>query len=138
MDATADAIRALITWLGTQPDIASLTAGRIYGGELPTSEVGTMPKKVILLRWAGGLGISDVILLSNWRVEIWCYGETPYEGDLLNRLVHRRMKSLTSQMIDGVKLYPVQESEGPHNFREPDTKWPATIQSWSSLFADDP
>jgi hypothetical protein len=138
MVATADALGALLIWLGDDPDIAMLTAGRLYGAELPTSEVGTMPKKVIIVRWAGGFGVIDVLLLSSWRVDIWCYGATPYEASVLHRFVHSRMKALPGITIAGVKLYPAQESGGPLSVRELDTKWPAVIQSFAVLFADDP
>jgi hypothetical protein len=138
MPATADALVALRIWLGDDVDIATLTAGRIFGAELPSGEVGTMPKKVVLVRWAGGFGVSDVVLLSSWRVDIWCYADTPYEASRLHRFVHHRMKSLTGMLVNGIKLYPAQEAGGPVSIREPETKWPAVIQSFAVMFADDP
>lgn len=138
MPATADPIAAILTYLKADPDVTALATTRIFGAELPQTLAGVMPKQAIVVRYAGGFGLFQQQLVSSWRIDVWAYGETPHQASLLSRTVHGRLKTFTPQMIDGIKIYTIQESAGPISIREPDTTWPAVISSWLIYFADDP
>jgi hypothetical protein len=135
--ATADALVGLKDILLGHAEVSALCEQRVYGGELPQEQAASMPRKAILLRWAGGGG-PLYRLLTVWRVDVYCWGETPYEASVLHRTVHACLKHVSHGLVANVMVYSIEESGGPLQLREPDTLWPAVVQSWVITFADDP
>ena len=132
---TPDFLGALITHLAATSAITALVSTRIYGQELPDSEIAAMPRKTLMLRWAGGAG-GLYRNLSVWRVDVWHYGETPFEAGVLHRTVHDVLKHLSREVSAGVLLHALEESGGPLPIREPDTHWPVVVQAWLLYAAD--
>ena len=50
-----DPIGALIAYLKTQSNVTDHTSTRIFGQELPRSEVSNMPRKCVVIASAGGV-----------------------------------------------------------------------------------
>jgi hypothetical protein len=132
----ADSLSALVAYLSAQAEVSGLVAGRVYGAELPAVEVPSMPRHVILVRWAGGSGTLVQARLHSGRVDVWSYGITPFEANRLWRSVYPALKSLDRRVYAQTLLHGLREAGGPMNVREPATEWPAVIQSWQILAAD--
>lgn len=133
----AEPIAALVAFLKDDPDSAALTAGRIYGGELPREQVPDMPRAAVVLRPAGGGSIGRAYQdYGDRRIDVDCFGDSPKAAWGLHLAVHDALKHLRRAVHAGVLLHWARESAGGVLARDPDTDWPIAASSWQVLAAE--
>ena len=133
---SADVIKALVDLMLADVPVAALVGTRVYGGEIPRTEASTTPRKLMILRYAGGAPNNDYVELTEPRVDMICYGETPQAADQVRRAGHDVMKTLTRKAQSSVLLHRANHSGGPIPFRDPDTEAPASMNSYDVLAAE--
>ena len=110
--------------------LAVVPALRIFGAELPEEQARSMPRKTVVLTVSGGMGGVGSSTYQHWihnRFDVRCYGETPYEADLVHNAVFRAMRELRGHRHGGVRLSDAVLSGGPLPGRDMDADWPYTI-----------
>lgn len=131
-----DIIAALITFLNADDDITALVNERIYAGELPRSETEYMPRKVVVLRYSGGIEDNSFVPVARPRVDITSYGESYHEAGKVDRAVYTALKAMDRQTTDTVLLHGVALSGGPIMLKDPQTNWPYQWRS-ATVTADE-
>ncbi|MCQ4575417.1 MAG: hypothetical protein NOU37_09265 [Candidatus Brocadiales bacterium] len=140
--AIPEPLTALVSFLEADADVATLAGTRIYGYELPQSEAasGQMPRKAVVLNPAGGggvgPGVSDYVEVQHLRVDVFCYGETPFEASKLRLAVHNAFKHLKRITQDNTLIHSATLSGGPIALRDQDTAWPISMESWLVLTSE--
>ncbi|MCP5004697.1 MAG: hypothetical protein GY941_12280 [Planctomycetes bacterium] len=130
MAAIQDVISALIIYLKAQSDISTLLGTRVFGLELPKSESVSMPLKAIVIVDSGSVRAADYSDISNARLDFRCYGETPFEARLVYRTLTPLLRELEKSVTDSTFLYSAVHTAGPFPFRDTETDWPVTIDTW--------
>lgn len=125
-----DPITAIVQFLKNDAGISSLAGTRVYGIELPKAEAVTQARKVIVCSAAGGGSAADYVKVNNFRIDFFCYGETPYEALNLLLTLHSVVKQMERKVVLNTMLYSAIQSGGPTTFRDPDTGWPVAIETW--------
>lgn len=137
MAETADILGAVRSLLLADSDLFSLTSGRIYALELPRSETRSMPRKAIILSLAGGDADSSLNEIARIRVDLICLGETGFESDKVRRTAHAYLKQeALRKMYSDILIHNVTVASGPLFFRDPDTDWPNSVQSFMVTAAE--
>ena len=136
MAEQADIIVATRDYLLTIPDLAPLLGTRIFAVELPASESKNMPRKALVIRPAGGSGSDGYEEFAHQRFDFFCYGETPHEADRVRRAAHGAVKPMDRKEHLGVLIHSIRSSGGSTFFREPDTDWPVSWESWIVMAAE--
>ena len=131
MTVIADPIEGVVNYLRENVDLAQLVDSRVYGSEFPSSQVGANPRTKAVVVTAAGRGFGGAgfdrtdIPLQQVRVDLFCYGETPYQAARVMRAVAGAMKGVrgytSSQGGAGIKSAVL--TAGPIQLREPDTGW---------------
>lgn len=135
-----DPIKAIIDILKADSDITTLVSTRVYGMELPRSETANMPRKAIVIQPSGGgvfpVGSADYIEHSDQRIDVFSYGETPFEAQKVRREVLDTLKQLKRTIINGTLLHWINRAGGSLALRDPDTDWPVAFESFQVFFAE--
>lgn len=135
-----DPIEALVAYLRADPQVAALTAGRVYGAELPLQEAALMPRKALVVTAAGGgavgPGARSYLAVGTVRMDVRCYGETQYEAMRVFRAVHGALKGLRRHPQGPMLLHAAYEEAGPLQTREPEVGWPLVLSVWEVLVAE--
>jgi len=120
-----DPVAAVAAYL---QDVAALT---VFGGELPAREADAMPRRVVVVKPAGGglLG-GGTLAAGDTRLDVDCYGETALDSWLVYQAVYAALKGLTRQTRAETLLHWARPSTRGTLARDPDTDWPVTISSW--------
>ena len=136
---------AVISYLRADSVITGLVSQRIFGpgGNSPADPMrkematwGPTPRKTVIVMASGGAATgaganSNAPWLNN-RLDIRCYGETPYQADVLQSKVYRRMKDLRGYSyqdanMGDVDLIDAVVAGGPLPGRDTDADWPYTL-----------
>jgi hypothetical protein len=117
-----DVINAMIIYLKTQSDVTDLVSTRIYGGELPESEIVNMPRKLIVLRYAGGPEEFRTARLQKQRVDIFSYGEGYYQAGQVDLAIAEVLIAMQRVESESTILHAVGYG-GSYQLKEPDTGW---------------
>lgn len=137
MTAIADTIKGLRLYLLADATVAGLVGTRVFGGELPDSEADDMPRACVVLNYAGGFADRwAYVELGEPRVDVRCYGTTPYVADQLYRAVHGALKHLTRTVLGGTMLHSASLESSVQGLRDPDTEWPFAFSSWVVLASE--
>lgn len=128
-------------FLEADATVAALVGTKIYGGELPNSEVANMPQDCVVIHLAGGgaaprIGAST-IPISRPRYDFKCYGQTVLTAMQLYAAVHSALRCLTQQVINNTVLYAAIMEAGPVNLRDADGQWPFVFAVYTIASADD-
>ena len=140
--ADVDLIGALIAHLKAQAAISALVSTRVFGQELPGTESESMPRKALVLRYAGRgnspVGANDYIRHDSIRLDVWHYGETFFQADRVRREVHQTMKSIGIPPVNqnSVRVHSASDVSGPIPITDPDTNWPIIIDSYSVFYSE--
>ena len=133
-----DPIVALTSYLKLDQDVSDLAGDRVFGAELPDSENAHMPRKTVVVRRAGGglLITGGYMRLGDLRVDVFCYGETPYLASQLGRAVQEALKQMRRNTQGDALLHWAVMSGGPISLRDPDAEWPLDFSSWQVLASE--
>ena len=125
-----DIIAAVKSFLLLDAAVSPLVNDRVYAGELPKGQTPDMPRKAIVLRYAGGIESNTFVPIARPRIDITSYGETYHEAGRVDRAAYAALKDLDRQTVDGVLLHGVAISGGPLMLKDPQTSWP---YQWRSI-----
>lgn len=140
----ADLHEAVISILKEPQEIFDLFGGeagvdepRVYGIEVPKAQADDMPRKAVVVRQSGLGGSSGgYARIQKTLLDVACYGETPYEAELLRLEVNRFLKGFRRRMSQGFLLHSFDLVTGPLPLREPDTDWPYTLETWRCMASE--
>jgi hypothetical protein len=135
--AVTDPLAALVTYLRADASVAALASARVYGGELPGSETIDMPETAVVLSYAGGYADRFAYVeLGEPRIDVRCYGDTPYLAHALHRAVHGCLKQMRRNVQGGTMLHCATLESSVQGLRDPDTEWPMAFSSWIVLASE--
>lgn len=126
-----DVIAALRLFLSRDVGVTLLVNARVFATELPKEEMKDMPRKSIVLVYAGGVERNCFLPIAGCRIDVWSYGETYHEAGRVDRVVYDVLKALDRQTVGNVLLHGVALSGGPFSVREGRSGWPAQWRSVS-------
>lgn len=96
-----------------------------------------MPRYAVVLKEAGGGLIGQAYQdYGDVRLDITCYGATPYQASRLSSAVYSALKHLEREVVSGVLLHWARPSSKSTGARDPDTDWPVSVSSWQVLSAE--
>ena len=136
MTIIQDPIAAVMQYLKDDSGIAALVSARVFGLELPKDEASSMPRKAIVCKVAGGASPASYLKLNDFRIDFFCYGETPFEAMKILRTLHDVMKQLERSVKLSTLMHDAIQSGGPTAFRDPDTDWPIALETWMVSVAE--
>jgi len=122
-------ITALLTYLKADAGVSALAATRVFGAENPWDEAGSQPRYAVVV-WPSGGRPEHYVPLQPVRVDIECYGATPFQGMTLYLAVCEAMKNAARENVSDTLIHTATQSGGPLTNRSPDTHWPYTWSSW--------
>lgn len=112
-------------------EVSAEVGGRIYGTELPVAEVAYMPRATIVVAASGGAGSgAGARSRAPWvqnRIDVRCYGETPYAADQVHNAVYRALTQTAWQVYGDTAIVDAEVSGGPLPGRDGDADWPYTL-----------
>jgi len=97
-----------------------------------------MPRKAIVVKQSGGLGSRSYMQHSSPRIDIFCYGETPYQARTVRRQVYEVLQQLIRTVTNSTLIHSISPEGGPLDLRDPDTSWPVVFESYQVFAADVP
>ena len=133
-----DPIVALTAFLRADAALVALLGTRVFGAELPEHEVASMPQRCVVLRRAGGGGLhtGGYMRLGDFRLDVTCYGETPYQAAQVNLAVQDALKNMRRNVQGAALLHWATPSGGGIALRDPDAEWPLVFSSWQVLASE--
>jgi len=118
-----DVLSALITHYLTVSAITDLVSTRVFGGRLPDDQVADMPRKCIVLTYAGGLSQFRTHRLQQPRIDHFSYGEDPLEAGRVDRAVCDALIAISRLDVNDTLLHSAAYSDGPYPGVEPEAGW---------------
>ena len=127
---------SLVTVLLADSQVQSLSSGRIFvpkldatAGDPPLGQ--EMPQACVVVRGTGGgslgPGARSRVPWNITRLDIQCFGSTPFEASQLHWAVYDVLTALERTVADDVILHDATVTGGPIDDRDPDTDWPYTL-----------
>lgn len=147
VDVTA-ALVALATLDAAVGGVRELAGERIYGEELPREYAtpGVAPLYALVFRdsGSGALREEHFAYASQYRIDVWSYGPTPFEAARLRRRIQGLLKQMNRTVVtvgagaEAVKvlLHSAIRTAGPITFRDPVTDWPIQVLTFEIAAAD--
>lgn len=132
-----DPLKALREWLLADVDIAAAVGTRVYLLELPKEETVNMEQGVIVLKESSGpMPRVGCARLGSPPIEVWCYGISYGAARTLAMGVYQKLKFLSRVTAANTLIHSVVPFGGRVSMRDPDTKWPFTMQSFQLTAAE--
>lgn len=127
-------------YLKADPAVSELVGSRVYWPALPRNQNDTEPSPTIVLRPAGGYGLygRGTLALGDTRIDTDCFGATEADSWRVHLNVLAAMKGLKRKTIAGMLLHMATVSAGGVTARDPQTKWPLTIASYTVISSEVP
>lgn len=120
---------ALIIHLKTITAITTLVSTRIWGGRLPEDQIADMPRKCIVLRYAGGYERFRTHREQQPRILIFCYGEDYFEAGKVDAAVADELIDISRLTVNNTLIHSVGYAGGPRQEVEPDAGWDYVVRS---------
>lgn len=139
MPSDPDAVTAIRDFLKADSGVAAIASTRVFGSDLPRVEADSMPRAAIVVRPSGGgvMGVTGTGW-SDHRVDIDCFGDTPYNAWLLHKAARAALRNMKSQVV-GITLVKWAKSSSEGTLaRDPVTDWPTAMSSWQVLISESP
>lgn len=135
----ADIVTAIVELLKADAGIAALAGEHVYGGELPPNLPSLMPRSAIVVQPSGGVPFAPASTaeLEAQRLDLICYGATPFEASSLRRVGNRVLLNTKRRVVASTLIHWVQWAGGYLAGRDRDSGWPYAFQSYQALFASD-
>lgn len=134
----ADPIAALVELMKADAGVAAVASTRVFGGELPAAEAASMPRGALVIVPAGGTSLtagSDA-RHDTQRLDVMCYGATPYEAQRLRDAAHAALKPIRRAVASATLIHWVQPAGGFTTGRDRDAGWPVAAQSYQVFYAE--
>ena len=134
-----DPVVAVRAFLLGDADLAALIGTRVFAGILPRSEVEPMPRKAVLIRKAGmgaSAGNRSRIGISAPRLDVFAYGETPYEASRVDLAAYDALKQMEPHNEGVCRLFDAVLTGGPIDLEEEDTGWSLVFRSYEIAAAE--
>ena len=128
-----DILAALVAAAAANAGITTEVGTRVHGMELPPSEAANMPRKNLVLAWAGGLPKNNYSGITRPRVDAISYGATYQEAEAVRRAATDFLSQIGNPaplFQSSVKISCASQSGGPVPFRDPEKRWPVIAESW--------
>ena len=126
-----DVLAALRTVLLADPDVAALCSTRIFAAELPQAEAVNMPRKCVVIVFAGGFERMATDPIVRPRVDVFSYGATVFEAGQVDRAIYDALKALSRETVGEALIHSVALAGGPIMLRDGDAGWPVMVRSMS-------
>ena len=133
---TVDPLAALVAYLKADSAVAALASARVYGAELAPAEATSMPRHAVVCYATGGQP-EHYVKLQAPRVDVMCYGPTPYEAKRLYLTVYDALKGAEREEQTSALIHTALMNGGPLQNREPDTHWPFVWSSWTVTVSEE-
>lgn len=133
-----DVVAAIRTYLLADATVASISGGRLYGGELDKDEEPNQPRAAAVLRRSGGGLMGRSQLYGDRRIDLICYGANPKEASDLFDACRDALKALQRHRDAATQVlihWAVVSVDGVSG-HDPQTAWPICIGSFQVLAAD--
>lgn len=129
-----DPLSALIAYLKADSALTALVGARVFGAELDRRENASMPRACVVVSPAGGgfIGLENQVYADS-RVDVDCYGATPYAAWQVYLAAEEAMETLEREVYTDVLLHWAKPSARGSNGRTPDADWPIVLSSWQVL-----
>lgn len=134
-----DPLLAVKAYLLADADVAALLGTRIWGEEVPASEVNAMPRHGLVIVHAGGRELfgGTRMDIGGMRISTRAYGPTYYDAQILDRAVYEAFKALHRYGATGqAGLYSVTQESGPFTQRDPSTDWPYALCTYVAMVGE--
>lgn len=141
MSTQPDYLAAFQGYLQGVSDVSSAVGTRVFVSEIPNSEEVNMPRACAVLAMGGGgllLNAGSYLPVGDRRLDVRCYGRTPYEAWQVYAAVHNALKFMTRTTVGGATLFWATLDAAEQSLRDPDVHWPFIFSSWQVLVADLP
>lgn len=114
----------------------------VYGGDIPNSQVPSMPKRAAVVAMAGAPtgrpGTADTVPVSLHRVDVRCYGRSRAEADVVALAVAHALKTWQyGRTSERHLVHWYHRVAGPVPTRDPDTDWPISVVTFQLQMADE-
>ena len=138
---TVNALSAVVALLRADAVVAAAVGNvTVYGQSVPaiTGEIddkwdALMPRRVVLVREAGGLAKDELSPLGYPRIDVRCYGKDPggvWDASELSRVVYEQLQGAQDK-VEGIGA--ITMAAGPTSGREPDTEWAYNLRTYDVL-----
>jgi len=130
-----DVMKALRNWIAAQTEVSTLVGTRVFVNRIPRGTIEAEdtfhPKKMLVLRQAGGALKADLLCTDDSIITVLCYGESDLEADSVRRAVWEKFVNLSRVRQDTVLLYHINPTGGAVPLVDPDIVWLAVAQNFS-------
>lgn len=140
----ASPVTATMLVLGASALVDEAAGGtaRVHGGQVPHDRVSSMPERCCVVTPAGAPAIrpgsGDNVPVSVHRVDVRCYGRTPYEAEILQLAATQALKQWGYGQTSGRHLvHWFNKVGGPVAFRDPEGDWPVSVVTFQLQMADE-
>lgn len=133
----SDPIGALVAALKADAATAALAGADVFGAELPQDVIARLPANAIVVSASGGVsltGDSDLAADAQ-RIDLTCYGRTPFEAEQLRRVAARALRGIRRRVLAGTLIHWVNTAGGFSAGRDRDGGWPTAFQSFQVFYA---
>lgn len=128
-----DVITAVREILKHDPDVNLMTGGRVFGGELPPTEVEHMPRKTVVVMYAGGDPRRGTTPVAGARLVVWSWAESFHEAGRLDAAVFDVLENVIRRTVGNVLVHAILPIGAPSMFKDADAGWPAYARSASVI-----
>ncbi len=135
MPEAADLEAGLVAFLKADVATNAVTAGRIFGGELPEAEAASMPRTAIVLRASGGVSLTGESHLEHdtQRIDVFAFAATTRAAASVMRTAALALRSLRRSVHAGCLIHWANSASSSIAGREPVTEWPRQFQSFQVM-----
>ena len=121
MARTQDPIAGIVAFLKTKSNVTNHTSTRIFGQELPRSELANMPRKCLVISSSGGgRGHIQATTYRQVRVDVRCYGESPKQAMDLHIATDTTLLDIERVAQGNTFIYDAVLETGALSLRDPD------------------
>tara|TARA_Y100000310_G_scaffold340684_2_gene437327 strand:+ start:4494 stop:4901 length:408 start_codon:yes stop_codon:yes gene_type:complete len=123
-----DVAEAMITHLKTVSAITDLTSTRIWGGDLPETEVENMPRQNLVVRESGGPEEFRTARIQQQRLDFFSYGEGYYQAGQVDRAVADALIAIARTVANSTLMHSAGYGGAMH-LKLSDSGWEYVLRS---------
>ncbi len=130
---------ALRLFLLADSGVSGLVETRVFAVDLPAAEAASMPRQCVVVKPSGGPPFQPGSYIDHalQTLDLFSYGETSFEADLVRDAVGSALRLLRRGTIGTTLIHWVQPAGGWASNRDPDADWPMGFQSFQAFYALD-